>query len=293
MKVLFIGAVEFSACVLQELIAMRVNIVGVCTTAQSAINSDHVNLSSIAEQSGIPVRLTPNINSLDALAWIRSLNPDVIFCFGWSQIIKKPLLEIPPMGIIGYHPAALPSNRGRHPLIWALVLGLSETASTFIFMDEGADSGDILDQRRVAIRKTDDAKSLYRKITSIAFSQIRDFVPRLTTKTYDRHPQDHQKANLWRKREMSDGIIDWRMAAESIHNLVRALTRPYVGAHFVYRGNIVKVWRTEVVNNAPSNLEPGKILAVNRKGVLVKAGIGAIWLHEIEPTIVFPAGDYL
>lgn len=293
MKILFIGAVEFSACVLQELITMRANIVGVCTLSQSQINSDHVDLSRLAERAGIPVRLTPNINSEDSRAWIQSLNPDIVFCFGWSQIIKKELLKIPPMGIVGYHPAALPSNRGRHPIIWALVLGLTETASTFFFMDEGADSGDILDQRPVVIRKTDDATSLYKQITQVALSQIRDFVPRLAEKTYDRYPQDHQKANVWRKRGISDGIIDWRMSAESIHNLVRGLTRPYVGCHFIYMDHNIKVWKTEVVYDVSPNIEPGKVLAVDFDGVIIKAGLGAIRLCDISPTINFHVGTYL
>lgn len=30
------------------------------------------------------------------------------------------------IGIIGYHPTKLPNNRGRHPLIWTLLLGLKE-----------------------------------------------------------------------------------------------------------------------------------------------------------------------
>ena len=88
-------------------------------------------------------------------------------------------------------------------------------------------------------------------------------------------------------------MIDWRMAAESIHNLVRGLTHPYVGAHFVYHDNVVKVWRTEVVNNAPLNLEPGKILAMNGDGVLVKAGMGAIRLCDFTPKIELQVGDYL
>ena len=88
------------------------------------------------------------------------------------------------MGIVGYYPAALPSNRGRHPLIWALVLCLTETASTLFFMDEGADSGDILDQRQVSILPSDDAKSLYQRITQVAISQIPGFVPRLTERNH-------------------------------------------------------------------------------------------------------------
>jgi len=64
-----------------------------------------------------------------------------------SSLLKKELLSLPPNGVLGYHPAKLPQNRGRHPLIWSLVLGLEESASTFYFMDEGADSGDILSQK--------------------------------------------------------------------------------------------------------------------------------------------------
>ena len=63
MKILFIGAVKFSASALQELIAMRANVIGVCTSRESTINSDHVDLSSTAEQAGIPVKFAPNINS--------------------------------------------------------------------------------------------------------------------------------------------------------------------------------------------------------------------------------------
>jgi methionyl-tRNA formyltransferase len=293
MKIFFIGAVKFSASALQELIAMRANVIGVCTLRESTINSDHVDLSPIAEQAGIPVKYAPNINSSDVSEWIHFLNPDIIFCFGWSQIIKKPLLKIPPMGIVGYHPAALPSNRGRHPLIWALVLGLTETASTFFFMDERADSGDILDQRLILIQSTDDACSLYQSMTKAAMLQIRDFVPLLTDKTYVRRPQDHQNANVWRKRGISCGIIDWRMSAESIHNLVRGLTHPYIGAHFVYMGDIVKVWKTKVVEDAPQNIEPGKVLSVESDGVIIKAGAGAIRLCKISPSIALHVGSYL
>ena len=68
------------------------------------------------------------------------------------------------MGVIGYHPAALPKNRGRHPLIWALVLGLKKTASSFFIMDERADSGDVISQEEIIINDDDDASSLYAKM---------------------------------------------------------------------------------------------------------------------------------
>lgn len=293
MRILFIGAVAFSAHALRELIAMQAEIVGVCTHKESAFNADYVDLTSIANDSGIPILYAQNSDNPESLEWIRERKPDVIFCFGWSRLIKAPLLGLPPMGVVGFHPAALPANRGRHPLIWALVLGLRETASTFFLMDEGADSGDLLSQTTVPIYESDDAANLYERVTEIALSQLREFVPRLAAGEIQRIPQDHRLANVWRKRCAVDGRIDWRMAAESIHNLVRGLARPYVGAHFDYEKQPIKVWKTVMEADAPANLEPGKILSVDVDGIVVKAGIGAIRLLEYEPRLHLKTGEYL
>ena len=63
-----------------------------------------------------------------------------------------------------FSPGLTPQNRGRHPIIWTLALGLCETGSTFFFMDEGADSGDILSQKKITILPEDNAGSLYQKL---------------------------------------------------------------------------------------------------------------------------------
>ena len=146
MKIVFIGAVKFSACALRELITMGANVVGICTLSNSNFNADHEDLTPLAQDYGIPVCLHADLNSQESIDWIKRQSPDVIFCFGWSRLICEPLLSLPPLGVIGFHPAGLPANRGRHPIIWALVLGLDQTASTFFKMDNNADSGDIISQ---------------------------------------------------------------------------------------------------------------------------------------------------
>ena len=86
------------------------------------------------------------------------------------------------MGVLGFHPTKLPQNRGRHPIIWSLALGLKKSASTFFFMDEGADSGKILSQKNFEILDSDDAQSLYDKFVNIALLQIENFLPQLKKK---------------------------------------------------------------------------------------------------------------
>ena len=83
------------------------------------------------------------------------------------------------------------------------------------------------------------------------------------------------------------------MSAQTIHNLIRGLTKPYVGAHFNCDGREIKVWKSETVNETTQNIEPGKILYVNTRGVVVKTGIDAIRLVDIEPQIIVEQGEYL
>lgn len=293
MKIVLIGCVDFTAQCFHALIRLKAEVVGVCTLEESTFNSDHVDLTPIAKKYKIPVINAVDINSSESVNWIRKLEPDIIFCFGWSRLLGKDLLEMPSMGVVGFHPAALPANRGRHPLIWSLVLGLNETASTFFIMDKGADSGDILSQRSVPIDFDDDASSLYSRVTSVAISQIEEFFPLLLERAHTLRPQDHSLANNWRKRGAIDGQVDWRMSATTIYNLVRGLSHPYVGAHFFYKSAEIKVWKCRIVEDAPKNLEPGKIVKFGVDGPIVKAGEGAIELISFDPKVAFKAKEYL
>ena len=160
-------------------------------------------------------------------------------------------------------------------------------------MDKGADSGDILSQQSVSISDMDDARTLYDKVSKTALNQIEKFVPTLANTSFKRYPQDNTKASYWRKRGLLDGQIDWRMSAQTIHNLVRGLTKPYVGAHFNSDGKDIKVWKSETVDENTQNIEPGKILSVDTKGVVVKTGIDALRLVDIEPQIILQQGKCL
>lgn len=325
MKIFFIGCVEFSYISLHTLITRfhiqnKLEIVGVATKEHSAFNADFCNLAPLCEESHIPFIYTKDINSPATLDFIHSCKPDVIYCFGWSSLIKKELLDSYP--IIGYHPAALPHNRGRHPIIWALALGLQQSASTFFLMEEGADSGNIISQVPFEITFEDNAQSICQKVEIIAQKQIFDFTTDIITATqHDTRsnsqnpskspkwgggqtniyaqtilamstPQNHSIANLWRKRGVRDGVIDFRMSAVGIYNLIRALSQPYVGAEVVYNGKHYKVWEAKIVKVDLPNIESGKVLRVDSQGVLIKAYDDAILLTQCEFDTLPKEGDY-
>ena len=294
MRIVFIGAVEFSRKALEHLLSLEAEVVGVCTRSKSGFNADHADLAPVCVAHDIPCLQVDDLGSHEMASWIRDRVPDVIFCFGWSALLAQEILDIAPRGAVGFHPAALPMNRGRHPLIWALVLGLEATASTFLFLNGIADGGDILSQRRVAIDADDDARTLYDTVTNVALAQISEFLPLLAAGTHTRLPQDHACASHWRKRSARDGQIDWRMSARSIHNLVRGLARPYPGAQFAASdGRCIKVWKTAPVDAAPAHLEPGRIFSRLEGRPVIKCGEGAICLLETDPRFEPKVGDCL
>ena len=294
MKILFIGSVDFSRHCLETVLEQEGEVVGIVTRHNDGLNADFADLGRVASKYQIPVHYTENINSAVTIDWVKSRKPDIVFCFGWSQLLKEELISLPSMGVLGAHPAMLPKNRGRHPIIWSLVLGLKKTGLTFFFIDSKADAGPILSQKELVIDDADTAFSLYEKIKLAASELISEFMPKLLSKTYTVIEQDESVANTWRKRTRTDGVIDWRMSAEAIHNLVRALSKPYPGAEFAYKEYSVKVWSTaitEMVNI--ENMEPGKVVDIENGAPVIKCQDGALRLLEYEPKISLRIGEYL
>jgi len=293
-RILFIGCVESSFRLLKRLLESEAEVAGVITKKKSNFNADFYDLSPLCIKYQVPYQYVENVNDEDSIGFIKTCNSDLAFCFGWSQLMKEEVIRLFPQGVVGFHPAALPKNRGRHPLIWALALGLHETASTFFMINGGADEGAIVSQKMIEIAYEDDARTLYDKVMETAVVQETELVQAFETDTVTYIPQESKEGNVWRKRGKADGRIDWRMSSRNIYNLVRSLTKPYVGAHFEFDGNEYKVWKVQEIETVGlDNYEPGKVLAVNKDGTIdVKTGENGIRLVEFEFAIV-AEGDYI
>lgn len=295
-RILFIGNVFFSKKVLIKLIDSKLKIVGVCSKKKSKLNSDHVNLGKLCKSYNILIKYTSNINSYSSVKWIKNKKPDIILCCGWSQILKLAILNIPKFGTIGYHPSNLPNNRGRHPLIWTIILGLKKFYSTFFLMTKFADTGKVLSQQSFLIKKNDNAGTLYKKMCKHAPKQFlklirkKNFLKKIHKKEIlSKKPE----SNYWRKRNYSDGKIDWRMTAESINLLVKGLAAPYPNAHFTNNKKDIKVISTKIIKYKKRNIEPGKIIGRKNNKYIIKCGENAILLDKINPRIKLTVNDYL
>lgn len=296
MKILYIGAVEFSRQCLDETLAAGGNVAGVFTLGaeHAGFHGDYADLAPVADAHGVPIHRIRDVNDPEALSIARSLEPDVIFVFGWSQLLGREFLTLAPC--VGSHPALLPRDRGRHPITWALVDGLEESGLTFLWLDEGADTGDILWQRRFRIERDDDASSVYRKVCELGRAAVREFLPLLEAGKAPRTPQNHARASYRRRRTDEDRVIDWSAPSHAIHNLIRGLARPYVGAITRRAGHDVIVWRAKSCDERfageAQRVAPGTVLGHGSR-IAVRTGDGWLELLEVDPAGALFPGDVL
>ncbi len=270
----------------------RFNVVGLITDKEKEINNDYFDLSKINKK--IPTLKVKKINSIKVFKWIKRLNPDYIFCFGYSKLIKEPILSKYKNKIIGFHPAMLPENKGRHPIIWSLALGLKYLASTFfVINNKKPDDGNVILQKKIFINRNDNATTIYRKITNTVKIQIPKLYD-ILNKNKILKIKNNLKTNVWRKRSYKDGVIDWRMSSIQIHRLIKALSHPYPGAVFIYKNKEYKVYSSKILKlKNIHNIEFGKVLKADKTNVTVKTGDSAIQIKNIQPKIKIKTNDYL
>lgn len=290
---------QSSSVTLKALLARpEIKVKGILTLQTSKYNADFVDITGIATDAGVPVHYAEDIGEQELAALLRTNGVEIVFTIGWSRLLSPEILEIPCHGVVGFHPAALPQNRGRHPLIWALALGLEQTASTFFMMDDCVDSGPIISQETIMIKPSDDAQTLYDKVLTLLPQQINNIVDRFVVGDLGARPQNHANSTTWRKRSAIDGVIDWRMSAKAVYNLTRALTHPYPGAEFCHGDRLIKLWCCEIVTDTVLyNAEPGKVLYVDARGPVIKTGMGleggAVRILDTEDCLELYEGEYL
>lgn len=294
MRIVVLGTVRFTAACLDTLVASDLAPVAVLCRRRSPGNADFADLGVDCMRLGIPACYVDKLAGEEEARLLAELRPDVLLVLGWPFLVAPQVRGLARV-VIGAHPAPLPVGRGRHPIVWAIALGLRETALSFFELVDAADAGPLYLQTPIPIDDVDDAGTLYAKIESTARSDLPKVVAGLRDGTLRASPQDESRAIVWRRRTSADGRIDWRMSSLAIDRLVRALTRPYVGAQLELEGRLARVWKVQIVNadDAWSAIEPGRVLAVTGSVVRVRTGDGAVDLVEHELSGLPVAGDSL
>jgi len=239
-------------------------------------------IRAFAEQSGCQFAIQTNVAKSPVSDFF--LQPvDLMFCFSWRFMVPPSVYESTRLGSYVIHDSLLPRYRGFSPSVWALMNGEKEVGVTLFEMAEEVDSGRIVGQEPIGVTETDDIGTIREKGTLAVLDLLHRHFPRLVSGEAILEEQDESDATYCCKWTPADARIQWSNDAESILNLIRAVTHPYPGA-FCFRGeDKITVWKAEIPSQIRSfeSRIPGAVSSIESDGsVCILTGSGEIRVRE-------------
>ena len=299
MRVVFMGSSPASAeCLRAILRESELEVVGVVTQPDRPAGRGKAltpcPLARFAAERGITEIIKPErVNDDEPMAWIREKKPDVVAVVAFGQILKKPLLELPPHGCVNCHFSLLPKYRGAAPVVATLAAGDRMTGVTVMRMGEGLDDGPIMLQSFEPIYPDTTGGGL---MADLAIAGGVALAKALRLMIHGALPpeiqQDSSNATYVKKLRKSDGLIDWDHPVIEIERRIRAYNPwpccyTFLPERFRRKGNggRLAVLRAKVakMDEEWKDAAPGTVLKIDKAGPVVKCHDTALLLLEVKP----------
>jgi methionyl-tRNA formyltransferase len=281
MRVVFLGNHTVGVRVLQA-ISKSAEVAGVVAHPPDPEDGlRYESVSGFAEGNGWKL-IRGKGRSPEVHAFIMQAKPDLLWITDFRYLIPAEMIALAPLGAVNLHPSLLPAYRGRAPVNWAILNGDTRLGLTAHFVDEGMDTGDIIEQVSYEICDDQDVGDCLNILYPLYGSITQKVLAYFESGRVPRVPQDHSRATTFPRRRPEDGRIDWTQTARSIYNLVRAVASPYPGAFTTLGREGVTVWKARIASDIGSTSEPGRVIADHELGPLVQCGQGTLLLTRFE-----------
>ena len=291
LKIVFMGTPEFAQTNLKALIDGGYNVVLALCQPDKPVGRKHIltapPVKVTALENGIEVYQPDTLRTDEALEKLSSYNCDLIVTAAYGKILPKAVLDLPKYGCINCHGSLLPARRGSAPVQRAVLEGDKVTGITFMKMDVGMDTGDIIDKIEVSIDPNEHTESLMNRLAEASANKLPSIIDSWVAGDLKATKQDDSLATSCPPIRPEEGEFTWDQDAVDIHNRVRALSA-WPGA-FVMKGeNKLKVLDSVVVEDMtliPEELkdaEPGVVVRAKGENLIVKCGRGFLKILELQ-----------
>ncbi|MBE6805741.1 MAG: methionyl-tRNA formyltransferase [Ruminococcaceae bacterium] len=283
MRIVFMGTPDIAVGTLKALLNSKHEIVGVFTQPDKPVGRKQIltppPVKVCAKENGIPVYQPTTLKTNEAYEILKELNPDIIVVVAYGKILPKNILDLPRFGCINGHASILPKYRGSAPIQWSIVYGEKETGITVQRMDEGVDTGDIIDIKKVPILPNETADELYEKLTETAAELICETLGKIEngTATFTKQNENEATYAPMIKKEMA--YIDFSKTASDIHNLVRGFYS-WPTAYFMFGDRRLKVYKTEI--GGSTNAAPATVIKSDGELVIACGDNTSVKLLDIQ-----------
>jgi len=290
MRILFAGTGDIGIPTLRYL-AEKHELLGVLTQPDRPagrhreLKPPAIKESLLKLAPGIPLLQPESPRDPAALTWVRGLAPEVMVTMAYGRILPVTLLEAPSLACLNIHASLLPRHRGASPIQAAIASGDQESGVTIMHMAEGLDTGDVILEQRIPLRRRETGGSLSDRLATLAPLALDEALRLLAGGKAPRATQDDSLATVTGKITRAETLLDWGRPAIELERKIRSL-QPRPGGVGVLpavdgEGVTLKIHSAIVARRASG--VPGKILRIDGRGVLVACCEGGLLLGRVQP----------
>lgn len=284
MKILFMGTPDFSVPCLKALYDAGHEICAVFTQADKPVGRKQIltppPVKIAANELNIPVYQPKTLRDGTALEIINKYAPDMIVVVAYGKILPSDVLHSVKYGCVNVHGSLLPKFRGASPIQSAIIAGEKVTGITTMYMDEGLDTGDIILTEKVPILNTDNAESLFNKMSVVGAELLVKTVALIASGNVSPIKQNDADATFCTVLDRESGKLDFSCSAFRLFNLIRGLD-PWPSAYFTADGKKFKVFSSKPLENC--DIGAGKLKITKNELIIGCGNSTAISIVEIQP----------
>ena len=173
MKIIFWGTPKYAAENLINIVNAGYEVIAVVTQPDKRRGRGKYLSPSPVKQAaidlGIPVYETKSIRTdINTKNLLFNLNADIYIVVAFGQILQKEILEKPQLGCWNSHASLLPVWRGAGPIQWTLINDDKKTGVCIMSMEEGLDTGPVIEQESIDIIDTDNLEILSNRLSNLS-----------------------------------------------------------------------------------------------------------------------------
>ena len=247
-------------------------------------DSNSISIIDLCKNHDIPF-FKGNPRNGKAYQFIKYIQVDVLISINYLFLIKSDIIDHPKILSFNIHGSLLPKYRGRTPHVWSIINNEKNTGISAHIIDEGCDTGAILNQVIIPISQNDTGNDILNKYKSKYFSLIRDVLDKIESNKLTPLIQDERFATYYGVRKPKDGHINWNWHKERIRNWVRAQASPYPGAFSFVNGNKLTIDEVKEVSIGFNNTTENGIILETDPNIIVKTANGALKLTRFREDI--------
>ena len=284
MRIVFMGTPDYSVKTLAALKEAGHEIVGVFVQPDKPVGRKQIltppPVKQYALEQGLDVFQPVTLKNGEAFKVIEKLKPDVIVVVAYGKILPKEILNSPKFGCVNGHASLLPKLRGASPIQWAIITGEKKTGITIQLMNDGIDTGDILDVYETEIGKDETAEMLFERLSVISAEGMVKTLDRLEKGEITPIKQNDSDATYAPiiKKEMAH--IDFSKTADEICNSVRGYYS-WPCAFFFLDSRRIKVISAK--ESVKTSCSPGTVIKSD-DALIIAAGNGtSVEFIQIQP----------